>query len=156
MRRKDREITDMNQIYEIMDNCNCCRLGFYDEGEVYIVPLNFGYEKENETTVLYFHSAKEGRKIDLIGKVESVGFEMDTDYKLNEGEIACSYSAQFKSLIGTGTISLIEDKIEKEKALQAIMLHNTKKSNWKFNDSMINSVCVFKVLVHKLTCKFHD
>lgn len=156
MIRKDREITDINQIYKIMDNCICCRLGFYDESEVYIVPLNFGYEHTNTSTVLYFHGAKVGKKINLISKVPSVGFEMDTDYKLNEGETACAYSAKFKSIIGTGKASFIKDKDEKEKALKAIMYHNTNKNEWQFTDTMLNSVCVFKVVVDKLSCKSHN
>ena len=39
MRRKDREITDEAKIDEIISRCNCCRIGFNDSGEVYIVPL---------------------------------------------------------------------------------------------------------------------
>ena len=40
MRRKDREVTDSQKIREIILSCRCCRLGFYDNGEVYIVPLD--------------------------------------------------------------------------------------------------------------------
>ena len=43
MRRKDREVTDRGMIHEIIDRCMCCRIGFNDEGQVYIVPLSFGY-----------------------------------------------------------------------------------------------------------------
>ena len=43
MRRKDREIIDPVHIQDIMQRCDVCRIGFNDEGEVYIVPLNFGY-----------------------------------------------------------------------------------------------------------------
>ena len=39
MRRKDREVTDSQKIREIILSCRCCRLGFYDNGQVYIVPL---------------------------------------------------------------------------------------------------------------------
>ena len=44
MRRKDREVTNSAKIADIISRCTCCRIGFYDEKEVYIVPLNFGYE----------------------------------------------------------------------------------------------------------------
>ena len=71
MRRKDREVTDFMQIENIISRCTCCRIGFYDDGEVYIVPLNFGYEAKGDTYILYFHAAKEGRKIDLIKKIPS-------------------------------------------------------------------------------------
>lgn len=156
MRRKDREVTDIDQIHKVMNNCSCCRLGFYDGEEVYIVPLNFGYDIVHGNTVLYFHGAKEGRKIDLIGTVQSVGFEMDTDYKLNEGKTACEYSATFQSIIGTGKVSFVENKHEKEKALQAIMYHNTNKNDWIFTDNMVDLVCVFKVVVSKISCKVHE
>ena len=43
MRRTDREITDAEKITQIIQTCHCCRLGFCDNGAVYIVPLNFGY-----------------------------------------------------------------------------------------------------------------
>ena len=46
MRRKDREVTDEKKIMEIISQCYCCRLGFIDKGAVYIVPLNFGFEKK--------------------------------------------------------------------------------------------------------------
>ena len=49
MRRKDREVTDDYQIDTIITSCNCCRLGFYDQDSVYIVPLSFGYEKKAGT-----------------------------------------------------------------------------------------------------------
>lgn len=155
MRRKDREITGNEKINEIISNCHCCRLGFYDGGEVYIVPLNFGYTEKDSSRTFYFHGAKEGRKIDLISKTHSAGFELDTNYKLNEGETACQYSARFQSIIGTGRVAFVEDPAEKKAALQAIMIHNTGKDRWDFSDAMLNSICVFKLEVEEISCKEH-
>ena len=45
MRRHDREITDKNEILEIMDRCDVCRLAFNDGDYPYILPLNFGIEE---------------------------------------------------------------------------------------------------------------
>ena len=42
MRRKDREITDGEKIREIIEGCDCLRLGLCDDEGMYIVPLNFG------------------------------------------------------------------------------------------------------------------
>lgn len=47
MRRKDRKITDDIKVRKIIEQCQCCRIGFYDDGEIYIVPLDFGYEEKN-------------------------------------------------------------------------------------------------------------
>ena len=79
MRRKDRAVTDRAQILDILSRCHCCRLGFQDKEEVYIVPLNFGYTESDGHLTLYFHSARQGRKIDLIARTHRAGFELDTD-----------------------------------------------------------------------------
>ena len=59
LRRKEKEIIDKSEIESIIRKSLVCRLGIVDEGLPYIVPLCFGYDKG----ALFFHSAKEGRKI---------------------------------------------------------------------------------------------
>ncbi|MDO5396704.1 MAG: pyridoxamine 5'-phosphate oxidase family protein [bacterium] len=156
MRRKDREVTDFVKIENIISRCGCCRIGFYDDGEVYIVPLSFGYEAKDDTYVLYFHGAKEGRKIDLIRKNPYAGFEMDTDYAVNEADTACGYSARFQSVIGSGIVSIVSDPEEKKRGLILLMEHNTGKQGWDFDEKMINAVTVFKLEVTKISCKEHQ
>lgn len=155
MRRTDREIVDNDKINEIIQSCYCCRLGFNDNGRVYIVPLNFGYTIKDNKRIFYFHGAKEGRKVDLIVQNQYAGFEMDTSYKLIEGEEACSYTACYQSVIGSGLVTIIEKKEEKKEALQTIMQQNTGKRNWEFCDAMLDVVCVFKLEVEEISCKEH-
>ena len=143
MRRTDREITDPEKIREIIDDCTCCRLGLCDEGKAYIVPLSFGYTE------------REGRKIDLIRAGGVVGFELDTYYKLNEAEQACGYSARFRSVIGTGTVSFVEGLAEKKAALERIMVHLTGKTGWDFPDEAVDSTCIFRLEAEELSCKEH-
>ena len=156
MRREDREVTDLIKIENIISQCTCCRIGFHDDEEVYIVPLNFGYEAKNDTYIFYFHGAQEGRKIDLIKKNPIVGFEMDTNYALNEADLACGYSARFQSIIGNGVISIVTEINEKKLGLSLLMEHNTRKQNWHFDEKMINAVTVFKLEVKKMSCKEHE
>ncbi|MCH5148336.1 MAG: pyridoxamine 5'-phosphate oxidase family protein [Clostridiales bacterium] len=159
MRRKDREVTDRQAIIDIVESCQCCRIGFQDDGEVYIVPLNFGFEYSGQRIVFYFHGAKEGRKIDLIAKNPYVGFEMDTNHKVyaksNNGT-ACTYTARFQSIIGNGRVSMVCNADEKEHGLRLIMKHTTHKSEWAFDGKMLNAVAVFKLEVEKLSCKEHE
>lgn len=155
MRRKDREITDRTKINEIIVSCHCCRLGFFDDGKVYIVPLSFGYEDTNGKRIFYFHGAAQGRKIELIGKAHTAGFELDTNYKLNEADTPCGYSARFQSVIGSGKVDFIEALDKKREALQRIMLHNTGKGDWDFPDSMLRKAAVFKLEVEEISCKEH-
>ncbi len=156
MRRKDREITNLDEIHLIMDECDCCRIGFWDGKEVYVLPMNFGYIRDDEGTTLYFHSAKEGRKIDLIASGTGVGFEMDCGFKLKEAEEACSFSAQFKSIIGNGEISFVDNEDEKELGLQRVMYQCAKKADWTFNKAMFSAVTVFKIKITSMSCKVHN
>lgn len=153
MRRADREVTDLDKIVDIIEHCTCCRIGFNDNGMVYIVPLNFGYEQTDDSFVLYFHSAKEGRKIDLIHSNPNVGFEMDTNYKLYEGELACNYSARYQSVIGNGVVEIVEDKEEKVKGLTLFMEHTAGKKDWQFDEKRLNAVAVLKLRVTEFSCK---
>ena len=158
MRRKDREVTDPMRIADVISRCTCCRIGFCDDGEVYIVPLNFGYMVKDNTYVFYFHGAKEGRKIDLIHKNAKVGFEMDTDfvvYAKEKSDIACNYTARFQSIIGNGIVSMVSELEEKKLGLSLLMEHNAGKQEWNFDEKMVNAVAVFKLEVTKMSCKEH-
>ena len=73
MRRKDREITDFDEMMKIIAKCDTCRVAMFDETFPYIVPLNFGTDVEDNQLYLYFHGAKIGKKIDLL---------VDDDYSI--------------------------------------------------------------------------
>lgn len=156
MRRKDREVTDAFKIEEIIAGCHCCRLGFNDDGEIYILPLNFGWEKQSGGYVLYFHGAREGRKIDLIGKNPHVGFEMDRGYQLRPGDVGGECTASFQSIIGNGVVEMVEDPQEKIHGLTLIMEHNVGKREWTFAEPMLRAVVVFKLTVTKMSSKEHE
>lgn len=155
MRRKDREITDDLQIDEIISRCNCCRLGFNDNGEVYIVPLSFGYEKQNGKRYFYFHSAGEGRKLDLISRGGTVGFELDCGYQLHTAYSPCGYTAAFSSVIGTGRAEILTTAAEKTAGLQSLMRHTAGLEDCSFDPEMLEQVCVFRLEVTQITCKVH-
>ena len=81
MRRKDREITDFDEIVEIIKKCDACRLAFNDGDYPYIVPLNFGLNVvDGKQVELYFHCATKGTKLDLIRKDNRATFEMDCNH----------------------------------------------------------------------------
>lgn len=151
MRRSDREVKDINRINEIIDSCDCIRLGLYDGNEVYIVPMSFGYDKEEKS--FYFHSSKEGRKIDVLKEFPNVSFELDTSYKLVKGDIPCRYSCKYQSVMGKGVVSFVEDVEEKRSALIKIMNTTAEVKDWQFIDVMVNSVAIFKLEITDISGK---
>ena len=153
MRRKDREVKDKALIEQFIAKEQIIRIAFYDNGDLYIVPLNYGFIYENDKYVFYFHGAKAGRKFELSKSSPMVGFEIDGEYELLQADVACNYSAKFQSVIGTGRLSIIEDYEEKIKGLNALMNHISGKSEWDYSKDMVNAVAVFRLEVDKLSCK---
>ena len=153
MRRNDREITDMSAIVSFIEKEKIIRIAFYDDGDIYIVPVNYGYINENGVHTFYFHGAKAGRKFELAKASPKVGFEIDGCYELLEADIACDFSARFESVIGTGRLSLVEDRSEKIKGLDALMKQTTERAGWSYNDAMLSGVAVFRLDVEKMSCK---
>ena len=153
MRRNDREIKDKALIEQFITKEQIIRIAFYDNGDLYIVPLNYGFIYENDKYVFYFHGAKAGRKFELSKSSPMVGFEIDGEYELLQADVACNYSAKFQSVIGTGRLSIIEDYEEKIKGLNALMNHISGKSEWDYSKDMVDAVAVFRLEVDKLSCK---
>ena len=154
MRRKDKEITDIYGKMAIIAKCKVCRLGLSDNNYPYVIPLNYGYTYKNETLTLFFHSAKEGKKIDIIQNNNNACFEIDCDTKLIENETPCDCGYEFKSIIGTGKITFLETKEEKTDGLNRIMKHQTgKEAEHDFSENELNSVCVYKMTIEEFTGK---
>ena len=155
MRRKDREVLDHNKMMEILSACDCCRLGLVDENGAYIVPLNFGYEEVNGKLLLYFHGAAAGKKIELIQTQKTASFEMDRKHQLVEGKTACAYSYLYQSIMGNGTIQLLNEYEEKIHGLNVLMSHYSDKNEWDFKKEQVDMIAVIKMEVTNWSCKEH-
>jgi len=153
MRRKDREVKGKNEIEEIIRQCKTCHVAMIDDGTPYVVPLNFGYKFTNDNVLeLYFHSALEGRKLDILKRNNNVCFEISYEGEFVYGETFCNSGYYFSSIIGYGEVIFIQDVIEKCKALSIIFKHQTGK-DVVFNDSQSESVCVYKIISTDITGK---
>jgi nitroimidazol reductase NimA-like FMN-containing flavoprotein (pyridoxamine 5'-phosphate oxidase superfamily) len=119
----------------------------------YIVPMNFGYEYENEKLTLFYHGAKEGKKHDIISKNPIACFEMDCSHKLIEAEEAGNYTMEYESVIGVGNIQYCISKSEKTHALKQLMKKYVKDKEFTFPDHILETVTVFKLDVSEFTGK---
>ena len=155
MRRSDREVKDLQKIREVFESSQCCHVGLCDDGKPYVLPLNFGYAEKDGHFTLYFHGANEGRKIDLLQRTHYACAELDCGFELHTADIACKYSAAFRSVIGEGPAEIITDPESKAAALSIIMSHYSKKTEWKFDPAMLAAVTVWKLELDQLQCKEH-
>lgn len=158
MRRRDREVVDPTRIEEIIAESAVLRLGLNDDGEVYVVPVNFGAEIIDGRRVFYFHSARSGRKLDVIRRNPRVGFELDAGFELVEGPTPCAFSARYRSVVGVAVATELADVDEKRRGLTAIMNQATSGGGgdgraWRFDDAQLDAVAVVRLDVERLTCK---
>ena len=152
MRRKDREVATIEGIRSIIEKCKLCHLAMVDNGLPYVIPMNFGYELDNKTLILYFHSAQSGRKIEILNKHKAVCFEMAVEGTLGKVADPCNAGYYFESVLGFGRVEFIEDIPEKCRALSLLMKHQANR-DFTFTEKQADGVCVFKVISTDFTGK---
>ena len=148
MRRKDREITDIALIEDVIRNSLVCRLGMSRNDQPYVVPLCFAYSDNT----LYFHSAGEDLKLEILQQNPNVCVEFDIDQKVVQDDKPCKWSMKYRSVIGFGKGSVVEDLEEKKKGLDAIMQHYAGRS-FEYVEAAIENTVIIKVEVESMTGK---
>ena len=148
MRQKDREIKDRKDIDGIIRRCRVCHLAMCDEGQPYIVPLNFGYDGG----FIYFHAAPEGRKIDIIKRNNRVGFEFDILHDITAAERACDWGAKYESVIGSGTAEIVDNLEAKKDALECIM-RQYGSGTWDFPEEILQKTLILRVCILEISGK---
>ena len=149
MRRKEKEITDQSEIDAIIRRSQVCRLGLVDEGLAYIVPLCFGYADN----ALFFHSATEGRKIEILRRNNQVCFEIDSQKEIVNTGIPCDWKNSYESVIGFGIASVVEDHDEKIFGLNVLVNHYAPGISYEFPGKNVKRTTVIKIEISEMTGK---
>lgn len=161
MRRKDREITDMAEIFEIVKRETVCTVAFCEEPFPYLLPLNYGARMEEGRLVLYFHGAAQGTKLELLKKNPHVSFSIFGGNKMKlVREHACKSSTSFESVCGSGDAEMIGEPEKKREGLAVIMNHigaleGISYDEAGFLEQEIQAVAVWKITAGTVTGKHH-
>lgn len=153
MRRKDRAVTEPEEIEAILKSCRTCHLAMAEDGQPYVVPLSYGYKwKESGELELYFHSAGEGKKLDILKKNPRVCFEISKEGEIIKAQPPCNSGLLYASIIGNGKAYFVDEVSEKCRALSELFYQQTG-SRAEFEEKQADSVCVFKVVSADYTAK---
>ncbi len=161
MRRRDREVRDPHIINDIIGRARIVHLGLVDGVRPYVVPLHYGFELSETDSphadarclTLWCHSAREGRKIDVIRANPTAFVQIDCDETLSSGgERACSYGASYASIMGDAQARVIEEPKEKVRGLTLLMRAQTGR-DFTITEAMAASVAVIRIDVPHLSCK---
>lgn len=117
IRRKEKTVTDESEKIFPIKSAKYVTVALCYREEPYLVTLSHGYdEKQN---CIYFHCAKEGKKIDFLEKNRTVWGQALLDMGYQQGLCDHLYhTTQFK-----GKVTFIDDLKEKEEALKIMIRH---------------------------------
>ena len=93
------------EMERLLARCSHGRLGLAVDAEPYVVPVSYGYRQRR----VYFHSAKQGKKVEFLKRNSRVCFEVD-EYGRGWGSVLCY-----------GTAALREDREAKREFFQVLM-----------------------------------
>jgi len=151
MRRRDREVTDTIRIDQWLQEAPVGRIGMIHQNLPYVVPVNFC----KSGNAIYFHSAREGRKIEALKDNPQVFFEVDQMMELITGERGCDYSATFWSVMIEGTASFVDKEEEKKEALDRLLekYSQEKKADWNYSSKLLTQTAIIKIAIQSLSAK---
>jgi nitroimidazol reductase NimA-like FMN-containing flavoprotein (pyridoxamine 5'-phosphate oxidase superfamily) len=183
MRRQELEIKDTEEVIAILEKCQSLVLGMIDttgnNPVPYTVPLNFSTIRTNDGLLrIYFHGAKDGRKMDILEKNNTVCFTAILNEKIsdeNHPEDACKWTTHYESIFGTGVAKILygplqpkrqnesgrpdgllaiaeQDQIRHE-AMDALMQKSGFKGKPTYITKMIDDMPIIEVTVDELTGK---
>ena len=119
MRREQKAITDRSVILQVLTECHVGRLGTRGkDGYPMVKPLNFVFDNGN----IFFHTAREGEKIDDMRLDNRVCFEVDQPIALVKADTSpCRAEYLYRSVIIKGRAHILEDRGERLAALKLLM-----------------------------------
>lgn len=159
MRRTDREVKDINGVFDIVDRCSAVHLGMVNNGKPYVVALNFGYDREGDTLIMYLHCAMGGKKIEILRNKPDVYFQMDCVNEFIKGtsERPCSYCWRYDSVMGSGQVEFVDDIQEKTHALNRLIQHVGKTDEiFSFPPASFARTRVLRIRSNDITGKHHE
>ena len=138
MRRKDREM-DRNFALAVADKCEYATLGMTTpDGAPYCIPVTIVRIDDS----IYFHTAKEGLKIDSLRKHPAVCLSCVGDTK----RATDRFTTEFESAVINGTAVEVTDDDEKISALRGICQRHTP-------SNMLPRTGVWKINIESITGK---
>jgi nitroimidazol reductase NimA-like FMN-containing flavoprotein (pyridoxamine 5'-phosphate oxidase superfamily) len=152
MRRADREISGRSEIEDIILKADVCRIAIANDNYPYIVTMNFGYKPDPKPSI-YFHCAREGKKLEMIAVNNHICFEMDTDHEIYNGKKGCDWGMKFSSVLGYGNIYIVAEKSEKTDGLNCIMKHYGGEGELLYDEKVFENTLVLRLDILEMTAK---
>lgn len=151
MRRNDREITEPAALRAILQAGNLLRIALVDGDRPFLLPVFYGFDGAN---ALYLHSARSGRKIDILKRNNQVCFEVSLDHGIIEDKVICDFEARHRTVIGEGRAVFVQDEAERRRGLDLIVGRFTAVPD-AYPAENLQRTAVIRIDIHALSGKQH-
>ena len=153
MRRKDREITDIKDIINMIDECHIIRIGIADGDFPYIVPVNFAYTVTGDQICFYIHGAMAGKKYEMLSASPFCSFEMDIPLKMDCLVKEKDVTMRYKSVMGKCKVTFL-DGDERQSAIDDIIMARYEETrNFDYNRDTVSRTAVARLTVLEISAK---
>jgi nitroimidazol reductase NimA-like FMN-containing flavoprotein (pyridoxamine 5'-phosphate oxidase superfamily) len=147
IRRKEKAIEDLDEMKGVIQKADHITIAMSKNNIPYLVTLSHGYDSDQNC--IFFHCAKEGKKIDYLFENNVVWGQALIDKGYVQG--ACDHlyiTTQFK-----GKVSFIEDFEEKKQAL-INMIHKMEENPKQVIDKQINEKSISRVNIGRIDIEY--
>lgn len=144
---------EVNQMEELLQRQAVGRLGMSINGQPYVVPLHYLYQRGK----LFFHSSKDGLKISCLLANPKVCFEVDELIGISSGDSACNFHTRYRSVLVTGTARILESTAEKAAMVNKLVEKYAEgKSFQPPTEEAINNVAIVEIAAIEMTGKIRE
>ena len=148
--RREKQLLSQQEVADILYNGTSGVLALLGDNDYpYAVPISYVYDDGK----IYFHSAKNGHKLDAIQRTAKASFcVIDEDLVVPE-----EYTTYFRSVIAFGQIRVIEDDSEKRTAIEKLAIKYAPEDIAANRDHAINRewkpLCMLEMTIDHVTGK---
>lgn len=151
IRRKDKEITDETQLKKVLKSSKYVTIALCKDNQPYLVSLSHGYDEEHHC--LYFHCAKEGKKLVYLKSNNVVWGQTLLDFGPSEDD---DCSQLYASVHFSGKVTLIEDVDEKCRAIECMINQlgkNPEALKAKLNNDRLKNTAIGRIDIDYMSGK---
>lgn len=147
IRRKEKKISDKNEMLAILENAEYITIAMCVDNEPYLVTLSHGYDRERNC--IYFHSARKGKKIDILKEQNKVWGQALMDKGYVQGSCDHLYATtQFM-----GRVTFVENSEEKKHALE-IMINALEDDPQKVLDTQLTEKSIEGIQIGRIDIEY--
>ena len=152
MNRKDREISDDDELTDIIKKGRFAVFSLTRDGEPYVVTLSYGYDVANRC--IYIHTARSGLKLDIIRSNSRASGTVIEDHGYVRGK--CTH--KYRTVVFFGELEEVTDIKEKKHGMNILFKHfdedpDSMRARFLSNDEVYDGLVVLKFRVKNIRGK---